>query len=154
MYIFQNIVLTLCVFTLGICSAWAADAGLEYGQGSLVIETSAHVSHAFSIEIAQTDAQKEQGLMFRAALPTAHGMIFLQDPPRPASMWMKNTLIPLDMVFIGPDWKIQTIHKNAEPYSLTPIPSSGPVAAVLELAGGTAQLLGLEAGNIVTMKRE
>ena len=74
--------------------------------------------------------------MFRRSLPENAGMLFLYDRPQPAAMWMKNTLIPLDMVFIAADGKVHRIEQNAEPFSTTLIPSEGPIVGVLELNGG------------------
>lgn len=105
--------------------------------------------HKFKVEVASTGAEQEKGLMFRTAMGADEGMIFPMNPARPASFWMKNTVIPLDLVFIGPDHRVLNIAANAEPYSLTPIPSAGPVIAVLELIGGRAEQLGIGKGDVV-----
>ncbi len=75
--------------------------------------------------MATTDQERALGLMFRRSLPENAGMLFLYDPPQPAAMWMKNTLIPLDMVFISADGKVHRIEQNTEPFSTTLIPSEG-----------------------------
>jgi uncharacterized membrane protein (UPF0127 family) len=103
-------------------------------------------SHAFRVEVAATMEQQQKGLMFRTAMGADEGMLFPSDMPEPRSFWMKNTVIPLDIVFIGPDHLISNIAANAVPYSLDPIPSSGPAIAVLELNGGRAAQLGIGPG--------
>lgn len=106
-------------------------------------------SHHFAVELAQTPEQQAKGLMFRTELAPDAGMIFPFDPPRPASFWMKNTVIPLDMIFIERDGTIQHIAANTVPYSIDPVASRGEVAAVLEIAGGRAEQLGLAVGDKV-----
>jgi uncharacterized protein len=99
--------------------------------------------HVFTVEVARTEAQQERGLMFRSHLAPNGGMIFPMDPPRMASFWMKNTVIPLDMIFIRADGTIARIAAETIPYSLAPVSSGEPVAAVLEIAGGRAAELGI-----------
>ena len=106
-------------------------------------------AHEFTVEVAQTPEEQAQGLMFRESLGPKAGMLFPFNPPRPASFWMKNTLIPLDMIFIRTDGRIERIGANAVPKSLEPVTSYGPVAAVLEIAGGRAAQLGLKEGDQV-----
>jgi uncharacterized membrane protein (UPF0127 family) len=107
-------------------------------------------SHAFRVEVAQTMEQQQKGLMFRTAMGPDEGMLFPSDRPEARSFWMKNTVIPLDIVFIGPDHLISNIAANAVPYSLDPIPSSGAAIAVLELNGGRAAQLGIMPGARVS----
>lgn len=107
-------------------------------------------AHAFRVEVASTFAEQEKGLMFRRSLGPAEGMIFPQAQPRPAAFWMKNTVIPLDIIFIGPDHRIVNVAANAKPYDLTPLYSAGPVIGVLEIAGGRAGQLGIGTGDTVT----
>lgn len=106
--------------------------------------------HSFKVEVAKTGPQQGRGLMFRTALGPDEGMIFPMDPPRQAAFWMKNTVIPLDIIFIGPDGRILNIAANAEPYSERPLPSAGEVKGVLELRGGRAAELGIVPGDKVT----
>jgi uncharacterized protein len=101
------------------------------------------------VEIARTEEEQARGLMFRESLPADGGMIFPMDPPRHASFWMKNTVIPLDMIFIRSDGSIARIEPETTPHSLDPVPSGEPVAAVLELAGGKAASLGINEGDRV-----
>lgn len=106
-------------------------------------------SQRFSVEVAATPQQQEAGLMFRKELADNGGMLFPMDPPRTASFWMKNTLIPLDMLFIRTDGTIAFIGANTVPYSREPVSAGVPVAAVLELRGGRAAELGIEEGDAV-----
>lgn len=121
-------------------------AGLE--QASLTI-ASTNGEHRLTVEVAKTPEEQAQGLMFRNSVPPDRGMIFPYDPPVQVSFWMKNTLVPLDMVFIGPDGKIGRIAANTVPMSLDPVPSIDPVSAVLEIAGGRAAELGIKEGDKV-----
>lgn len=107
-------------------------------------------SHRFRVEVAATGEEQARGLMFRAQLAPDEGMIFPMNPPRPAAFWMRNTVIPLDMIFIAPDHTILNIAANTTPYDETPHPSAGDVMAVLELAGGRAQELGIVPGDTVS----
>jgi uncharacterized protein len=122
-------------------------AGLE--QVALTIASS-NGEHRFTVEVARTPEEQAHGLMFRNQVPADRGMIFPYDPPVQVSFWMKDTLIPLDMLFIGPDGKIGRIAANAVPMSLDPVPSIDPVAAVLEIAGGRAAELGIKEGDKVS----
>jgi uncharacterized protein len=104
----------------------------------------------FKVEIARTPAEQARGLMFRTALAPDEGMIFPSSPPRDGvAFWMKNTVIPLDIIFVGADGRILNIAANTVPYSLEPIPAAGPVSGVLEIAGGRAAQLGIVAGDKV-----
>lgn len=116
--------------------------------GTLVLKT-ATGDHNFTIEVATTDQERALGLMFRRSLPENSGMLFIYDPPQPATMWMKNTLIPLDMVFISAEGKVHRIESNTEPFSTTVIPSEGEVVGVLELNAGEADKIGLKRGDKV-----
>jgi uncharacterized membrane protein (UPF0127 family) len=105
--------------------------------------------HVFSVEIADTEAAREKGLMFRKNLPEGHGMLFDFHRAQDVTFWMRNTYIPLDMIFIRADGRILRIAENAQPLSTDLIPSGGPVLAVLEVIGGTARKLGLAPGDRV-----
>ena len=109
-------------------------------------------AHKFDVEVARTDAEQDRGLMFRTSLPEDGGMLFPFAKPRIGSFWMKNTLIPLDMIFIRADGSIDRIAENTIPESLEPVVSGGEVSAVLELAGGTAARLGIDESAKVTWK--
>jgi len=105
--------------------------------------------HHFRVEVAATHGQQARGLMFREEMGPDEGMIFPYDPPRVAGFWMKNTYIPLDMIFVGPDGRISNIIANAEPHSREPRLSEGRAKAVLELNGGRAAELGIVPGALV-----
>ena len=129
----------------------AASAGVPTHSGeldSLEIATSTG-RHAFQVEIANDDATRERGLMDRRYMAADHGMLFEFMSDAPASFWMKNTYIPLDMIFIARSGVVTQIVANAEPLSERVIPSGGPCAAVLELNGGTAASIGLKVGDKV-----
>lgn len=125
-------------------------AGLD--QSMLTIKSGAK-THKFTVEVARTIEQQQTGMMNRNSLAPDRGMIFPYDPPQPVAFWMKNTLIPLDLIFISPGGKILRIEENAVPYSLDQIPSGGPIEAVLELAGGRSAELKLKAGDQVDWAR-
>jgi uncharacterized protein len=101
------------------------------------------------IEVARSLDEQAKGLMFRTSLADTSGMLFPYAPARELTMWMKNTYIPLDMVFIRPDGIVHRIEVRTEPHSEAIISSGGPMAAVLELAGGAAERIGLKAGDRV-----
>jgi uncharacterized membrane protein (UPF0127 family) len=115
---------------------------------ALVIESDAG-RHSFDVEVARTPAERSRGLMFRERLDEDAGMLFLYAEDQPVTMWMKNTPIPLDMLFIARDGRIVKIAPRTVPMSETLIASDGSVAAVLELNGGTADRLGLRPGDRV-----
>ncbi len=106
-------------------------------------------THRFEVELAQSPFEQARGLMFRTGMGPDEGMLFPFDPPREASFWMRNTVIPLDIIFIGADRRILNIEANAVPYSEDRRRSAGEAAAVLELIGGRAAQLGLAAGDKV-----
>jgi uncharacterized protein len=114
----------------------------------LAIESGRRVHH-FNVMMARSDAEQTVGLMWRRALTGSEGMLFPLREERMAAFWMRNTLIPLDIIFIRKDGRIANIIANAEPLSEEPLPSAGKVAAVLEIAGGRAAALGIRAGDRV-----
>src|SRR5687768_3105292 len=120
-------------------------AGLD--QVPLTITAADGRVHRFTVEVARTPEQQQQGMMHRQSLAPDRGMIFPLGVTREASFWMKNTLIPLDIIFIRGDGTIANIEANAVPLSLDQVRSAGPVVAVLELAGGRAAELGVVAGD-------
>ena len=126
----------------------AAAQTVTFPRGTLVIDT-ARGDARFDIEIAQTEAERARGLMYRAELAPDAGMLFLFDPVREANMWMRNTFVALDMVFIAPDGRITGIATNTTPLSDAVVSSGVPVRAVLELAAGTAARRGIKPGDMV-----
>ena len=105
--------------------------------------------HTFRVEVAASEAEQAKGLMFRTGMGADEGMIFPENPPRRAAFWMRNTVIPLDIIFIGTDHRILNIAANAVPYDETPLPAIGLASGVLELNGGRAAELGIKPGDKV-----
>jgi uncharacterized membrane protein (UPF0127 family) len=105
--------------------------------------------HDFDVEIAANERDREIGLMFRESMAPDHGMLFEMDNTAVVRFWMKNTLIPLDMLFVAPDGTIRTIHENAIPHDLSAISSEVPVSGIIELNGGQAKVLGIAVGDKV-----
>jgi uncharacterized protein len=106
-------------------------------------------THEFSVEVMRSDRERERGLMFRRFLPQDRGMLFDFETERPVMMWMKNTFVPLDMIFIGRSGKVVGVVENTEPLSEKIIPSGAPAYGVLEVNAGTAARIGLRIGDIV-----
>ncbi|HVC51302.1 MAG TPA: DUF192 domain-containing protein [Stellaceae bacterium] len=134
-----------------IAPLWAtvpAAAFETFATAQLTI-VSASGPHKFTVELATTPAQQAQGLMFRRSLAPDAGMLFDFGTPTTVSFWMKNTLIPLDMLFVAQDGRIVGIHARAVPELTDPIPSPGLVRAVIEVNGGTADRLGIKPGDRV-----
>jgi len=111
---------------------------------------SANGAHVFKVEVAVTAQEQAKGLMFRTQMGADEGMIFVNDPPRRAAFWMRNTVIPLDIIFIGTDHRILNIAADAVPYDETPLPADGVTSGVLELNGGRAAQLGIKPGDKVS----
>ncbi len=126
--------------------ALTAARALEIGTLEIVTKTGVH---AFTVEIAQTDDERATGLMNRRSLPEGRGMLFDFKREGPVSFWMKNTYIPLDMIFIRADGRILRIAENTEPLSERMVPSGGPILGVLEVIGGTSRKLGIAPGDRV-----
>lgn len=120
-----------------------------FRTSEMTIDT-ASGAHKFSIELATTEAQLEQGLMFRRHLARNAGMLFDFKRPIEAKMWMKNTLIPLDMLFLDAGGRIVDLHERAVPYSTDVIASKAPARFVVELNGGTVARFGIKVGDRVT----
>lgn len=140
MKFFSVIVLLL---SLGGCVAASASETLKVTSADGVV-------HVFNVEVARTSADITRGLMFRQSLPADGGMLFDLGQEKDVAFWMKNTLIPLDMLFISRSGEVVKIHPQAQPKDLTPIPSEQPVIAVLEINGGRAAMLGLAKGSHVS----
>ena len=129
-------------------SAKAAET-LEEGWIPLSIETKTG-THDYQVELALTQDEQARGLMFRQEMAPDEGMLFPFDPPRPASFWMKNTYLPLDMIFVTADGTIESIAADTVPLATSSYRSQGTVAAVLELNAGEAARIGAEAGDRVS----
>ena len=149
----RNVMLAAAAAVMG-CSPQAAvtaqldrsPAGLD--QVALAIQSGAR-THQFTVEVARTAEEQSRGLMHRQSLAPDRGMIFPYEPPQQVGFWMKNTLIPLDMIFIRQDGSIANIAENTVPLSLEMVPSAEPVVAVLEIAGGRSAELGIKPGDRV-----
>lgn len=145
----------VALFSLLSVSGFAADQ-VRFDRGQLSISTpdGRHVS--FSVELAVDDSQRMLGLMHRKAMPADHGMLFDFGESRLVTMWMKNTVLPLDMLFIDEDGVTQHVRENAVPYSEDLISSGGDVRYVLELNAGTLRRLGIGVGsraNLADLKK-
>jgi len=149
-----RLVLAALALTLAACKGQgASEAPAVHAESGLAVVpltiTSGGKVHRFRVELAQTSEEQAKGLMFRTKLGPDEGMLFPMEPPRPASFWMRNTVIPLDLLFVAPDGRIANIAANAKPYDEMQLKSAGPVKAVLELPGGRAAELGIAAGDAV-----
>lgn len=146
-----SLLLAAAFLTVHPQTVWAAEAVPAIKTETLKIK-SGKKTHIFNIEIADTDPVREQGLMFRDRLPEKGGMLFAFQNDDIRYFWMRNTLIPLDILFIRADGVIHHIHPMAVPLDETPISSNGPVRAAIEIAGGQAAKLGLKSGDKVYHK--
>lgn len=120
---------------------------------SRLVVNSASGAHAFTVEVVDTPETRAQGLMYVMELAPDAGMLFDFKEERVVSFWMRNTFIPLDMIFITADGVVKNVHVNARPHDTTSIPSDGPVQYVLEIPGGRSVELGIEAGDTVEHAR-
>ena len=125
------------------CAASAPVATIDTARGPVAI----------TLEVVADDASRARGLMYRDRLPDGHGMLFVFDDESDHAFWMKNTLIPLDMIFIGSDRRIAGVHANATPLSLAPVSVGRPSRWVLEVAGGYAARAGIAVGDRVDLTR-
>ncbi|CAN5331867.1 DUF192 domain-containing protein [soil metagenome] len=133
------------VLTLLVAASVSASAA-EVQPLEIVTKSGVHV---FSVEIAKTDEERATGLMYRKELAEGRGMLFDFTPEQNVQMWMKNTFIPLDMIFIRSDGRILRIAENTEPQSEKIIPAGGLAKGVLEVIGGTARKYGIQPGDRV-----
>lgn len=140
---FMSAILALFLF-----SAQISSAQLKFETEQLTIET-AKGPQVFTVELAVDGLQRQQGLMFREKMASDAGMLFDFGEPRDVAMWMRNTLIPLDMLFIDETGVIKRIHEGAKPHDETPLPSGGPVKFVLELNKGAVNARKIAVGNRV-----
>lgn len=142
----------IAAFALAMCPMFSSaivHAKVARSRATVLTVGTAHGARVFHVEVARTEAQQERGLMFRTHIAPNAGMVFPFPTPRIASFWMKNCPIPEDMIFIRTDGTIARIAAMTTPYSLDPVSSGEPVAAVLEIAGGRAAQLGIVEGNKV-----
>ncbi|BBK41843.1 hypothetical protein STVA_18630 [Allostella vacuolata] len=143
----------LLAAALGAAALPALAQLVGFPTSPMTIETADGRRHAFTVEVALTDAQQMQGLMYRRSLEPDRGMIFIYKADAPLAMWMKNTYIPLDMLFLSADGRIINLIENVPPQTLDSRPSDGPARAVVELAAGTVARLGIRPGDRVIHDR-
>jgi hypothetical protein len=132
---------------VGLLLAWSVGALAQTFEPLAVVTASGR--HLFQVEVARDDASRMQGLMYRRSLAPDRGMLFDFKRVEPVSMWMQNTYVSLDMLFIRPDGTVARVAENTEPLSTRTIPSGEPVLAVLEVVAGTAARLGIKPGDRV-----
>jgi uncharacterized membrane protein (UPF0127 family) len=124
----------------------------EEGMGAFVAENGDTLA-AFRLELAETTAETTQGMMFRRSVPEGTGMLFIMPEERFQSFWMRNTYVPLDIIYVSSDGRVVSIQANAQPMNETPLPSEGPAKYVLEIAGGRSAALGIIPGTQLLWKR-
>jgi len=141
------------LLALGLLSAdLEFSPAAAFQRDTLTIETEAGASHRFDIEVAVDPADRSRGLMFRQSMPADHGMLFDFERSQPITMWMRNTVLPLDMLFIEESGRVAWIAADTTPFSEALIEAPVPVRAVLELNAGTAKRLGIAPGARVVHK--
>lgn len=143
-------ILTFLLFPLAACDGEKSSSvktPATQGAYALQVQTQSGKAYDFSVELALTPEEQAKGLMHRTSLSENAGMLFYFGANAPRSFWMKNTLIPLDIMFVKLDGTIHHIHANAIPQDETPIPSNGKVGAVFEINGGLSQKLGIKPGD-------
>jgi uncharacterized membrane protein (UPF0127 family) len=133
----------------GIASIAPATSALAQAALEKLVIVTAKGPQPFEVEVMRTDEERAKGLMFRRYLPPDRGMLFDFKQTQPVMMWMKDTFIPLDMVFIRKDGTVSSVAENTEPHSTRTIASTEPVYAVLEVNAGTAARLGIKTGDRV-----
>lgn len=141
LYFFRHVIASLAAVLAGASLAAAACA-----PGAVELRGDWGMAR-FSVEVADDPQERAVGLMNRPAMPAGHGMLFLYEAPEHVYFWMRNTLIPLDMIFIGPDGVVRRVHRMAVPLDETAIDGGDGVLAVLEINGGLARDLGIVAGS-------
>lgn len=143
--------ITTLLLALLVCSAangqQDSDLDATFARDVLIIEANAHACYRFDIYLAIGSAQTQRGLMFVRHMPMTTGMLFVYDRDDYYSMWMKNTLIPLDMLFVRSDGQVASVIRNTEPKSLASRGAEEPVRFVLELNAGVTERLSIDAGS-------
>lgn len=153
-----RVVLAACVCGLLVLAGMPAAAWAEsplvatQDEGRVTVKTSSG-AHVFQVEIADNDAERSRGLMYRRTLAADHGMLFDFIVERPVAFWMKNTYVSLDMIFIRADGTIERVAERTEPLSEKIVPSDGPVRFVLEVVAGTAARLSIRRGDRIVHPR-
>jgi uncharacterized membrane protein (UPF0127 family) len=137
------------IFAIALIVQVACAGYVHSEERDSVTVVTADARHVFTIELANTPATRAQGLMYRRSMPQDHGMLFDFGRVEMVTMWMRNTYIPLDMLFIRPDGTIARIARNTEPLSERQISSGEPVLGVLEINAGLSSQLGIDVGDRV-----
>lgn len=138
------------VVALVMLMFWGAVSSVAAAcQADVVTLKNDQIEIQFSVELAQTPEERSRGLMFRDSLPARAGMLFVFDPPRRVAFWMKNTLIPLDMIFVDRTGVVSRVHHGAIPGDETPIPGGDQVFSVLEINAGLAKRYGISKGTVL-----
>lgn len=147
--LFKKLLLFLLITSSFVTKAenYALQELENWEKNMIQISNSSGHFHTFEVYIADSNTKRKKGLMYIESLPNNHGMLFKFDSPRIASIWMKNTYISLDLIFIDKNQTIIKIHNNAEPFNLNSISSKLKVKWVLEINGGLAEELGINPGN-------
>ena len=140
------LLLAFCLATSSVLANDAASLDRIFPRSTLQIATPDARLHKFDVWIAHDDARRARGLMFVRNLGDHEGMLFIYEQAHPVSMWMKNTYVSLDMLFVGADGRVERVVENTEPESLKTIESKKPVLAVIELKAGTAARLKIQPG--------
>jgi uncharacterized membrane protein (UPF0127 family) len=141
-----HVLVAMLAFALLLVAAGPLRANCDPGQ----VRIKGDFGEArFSVEVADTDAARAKGLMHRETLPMSAGMLFVYDRPQPLSFWMRNTPLPLDILFFGPDGTLRQLHSMAQPFDETPIFGGMGLTHVLEINGGLAGRLGIAAGAVL-----
>jgi hypothetical protein len=142
----RRVAVLACCLLVALTATLSAKAQQALERLDIITSTG---THRFSVEVMRTDEERETGLMRRRFLPADRGMLFDFETPQPVIMWMKNTILSLDMIFIGSDGRVVNVAESTEPMSERLIPSHAPVLGVLEVNAGTAQKIGLHEGDQV-----
>ncbi|HET6629970.1 MAG TPA: DUF192 domain-containing protein [Woeseiaceae bacterium] len=141
--------LALAAVAAGAQSTGGDDLDEDFARGAIIIEAGENACYRFDVYLAETNAQHRRGLMFVRELPRLTGMLFVYPDSAMRSMWMKNTFIPLDILFIRADGTVSSIAQDTEPRSLASIASTEPIQYVLELNAGVTEELGIGPGSVI-----
>ena len=139
-----RVLLCAALLVVAACLAPHAAVAAEFEPLNIIGKAG---SHHFQVEVARTDKERATGLMYRKEVPEGRGMLFDFGREQEVSMWMENTYVSLDMIFIRKDGRILSIAENTTPLSRAVVSSKGPAFAVLEVVAGTAKKLGLAPGD-------
>lgn len=145
----KGVAVAVCLTGLQASAAWSAPVQCRLDEAILSRPDGA-VAATFRVEVADDDAERARGLMQRETMPRSSGMLFVYPSERPVAFWMRDTLIPLDMLFIDGSGRVVAVYPRAQPLDETPIPSGVPVQFVLEINGGQAKRLGLTQGTVLS----